>query len=137
MHSRLFMRFVYIHHLRQPAISIKPAHVSLLSALVRSHETNTTIFKKSEGISLLVNLLEKPEVRACERTMTKLLFFYEVVATAEEISIGLDPVKICELFSDSEGYSTRIVALFEKAGNDWAKHSELCNSRRKILALDQ
>jgi len=102
------------HHLEKTVIS--PSHISLLSSLVRSHEKHEILFKKSNGLSVLVDLLFNSVEDA--RMMTKILFFYKTVATKQEILIGLDPEKLFCLHENDENYSRMLVDLFQMVGGD-------------------
>jgi len=101
------------HHLEKTVIA--PCHISLLSSLVRGHEKHEILFKKSNGLSLLVDLLFNSEDA---RMMTKILFFYKSVATKEEIMIGLDPEKLFCLHANDQNYSRMLVDLFQMVGGD-------------------
>lgn len=116
-------------------IVLKPANVSLLSALVRSHDNNESLFKKSGGLSLLVDLMGCSEFVENHRMMTKILFFYKSVASKDEVLIGLDPERLFKLHGDSVEYSRMLVEIFEMVGGSekWKDFEGEIKKRRQVL----
>merc|ERR1712178_11923 len=110
-------------------IVIKSPHISLLSSLVRSHENNENVFKKSGGLGLLSDFLSCDDFTGNSRIMTKMLFFYKNVATKEEIEVGLDSNKLFELFQEDMDYSRMLVEIY--GGEE--KFEEKVEKRKQIL----
>lgn len=92
------------------------SNISLLSSLVRSHEKHEILFKKSNGLALLVDLLNSSVDDA--KMMTKILFFYKTVASKDEILIGLEPEKLFCLHENDENFSRMLVDLYQMVGGD-------------------